>query len=135
MGINDHWLKYKYPGWVTGKLSDFCGVFYFPIFVLAFIVSIGYLVDRRQSTNAFLNKRNIFLAIAFTDFLMIVVKLSALSSRLIEEFFASYFFRISLTQDWTDLLAFIVNPLTYLYLQRFLKKNSDMPKHHKDSTD
>ena len=30
--INDHVLKYHYPGWITGKLSDFVGLFVAPLF-------------------------------------------------------------------------------------------------------
>jgi len=31
--FNDHWLKTRYPGWFTGKLSDFAGVLIFPLFL------------------------------------------------------------------------------------------------------
>jgi hypothetical protein len=27
LAINDHYLKYEYPGWFTGKLSDFAGIY------------------------------------------------------------------------------------------------------------
>lgn len=30
--LNDHWLKYMCPGWITGKLSDFAGLLVFPVF-------------------------------------------------------------------------------------------------------
>jgi len=29
--INDQYLKYVYPSWFTGKLSDFAGLIFFPI--------------------------------------------------------------------------------------------------------
>ena len=29
--INDQYLKYAYPSWLTGKLSDFAGLIFFPI--------------------------------------------------------------------------------------------------------
>jgi hypothetical protein len=32
--VNDHILKTVYPSWITGKLSDFAGLFFFP-FILA----------------------------------------------------------------------------------------------------
>lgn len=42
LAINDHWLKGGgiAPGWLTGKLSDFAGLFFFPLF-LAAILSLG----------------------------------------------------------------------------------------------
>jgi hypothetical protein len=33
--VNDHLLKAAWPGIVTGKLSDFCGLAYFPLFLVA----------------------------------------------------------------------------------------------------
>ncbi|HEX2978632.1 MAG TPA: hypothetical protein VHO48_00055 [Anaerolineaceae bacterium] len=35
--INDHLLKSIRPGWITGKLSDFAGVFFFPFLLAALI--------------------------------------------------------------------------------------------------
>ena len=31
LALNDHYLKYAYPSWLTGKLSDFAGLIFFPI--------------------------------------------------------------------------------------------------------
>ncbi|MCC7361577.1 MAG: hypothetical protein IT317_18980 [Anaerolineales bacterium] len=33
--LNDHVLKAAYPSWVTGKLSDFAGLFFFPFLLIA----------------------------------------------------------------------------------------------------
>ena len=119
MALNDHWLKYKYPGFITGKLSDFCGVFYFPIFLLA----LGAALFQILKGNAYVMlKAHVLWAILFTDTLMIIVKLSTTSSRWIEEFFALHIFQIQLTQDWTDLMAFSINPLTYFYLRLYFRK-------------
>jgi len=30
--LNDFYLKFEYHNWLTGKLSDFCGLFIFPVF-------------------------------------------------------------------------------------------------------
>ena len=35
--LNDHVLKAKYPGFITGKLSDFAGMIVAPLFVVAII--------------------------------------------------------------------------------------------------
>jgi len=34
MIANDHWLKYAHPSALTGKLSDFAGLTFFPLLVL-----------------------------------------------------------------------------------------------------
>ena len=31
MGLNDHYLKWAYPSVLTGKLSDFAGLVFFPL--------------------------------------------------------------------------------------------------------
>ncbi len=42
--LNDHWLKYAYPGVLTGKLSDVAGMIFFPLLLQALVE----LVDRRS---------------------------------------------------------------------------------------
>lgn len=37
--INDQYLKYAYPSWFTGKLSDFAGLIFFPILLEPLIKS------------------------------------------------------------------------------------------------
>jgi hypothetical protein len=34
---NDHWLKYTHPSALTGKLSDFAGLTFFPILVMCLL--------------------------------------------------------------------------------------------------
>jgi hypothetical protein len=41
--LNDHLLKVLSPSWLTGKLSDFAGLFFFPI---VFIVLLSLLLER-----------------------------------------------------------------------------------------
>ncbi len=116
--LNDHWLKYRFPGFLTGKISDFSGVFYFPIFLLALEVMLCRLEPLKRLQKSIRTKENLLLLILFTDLLMVIVKLHAPSARAIEHFFAAYFFKIQLTQDPTDLIAFAVNPLTYVFVKR-----------------
>lgn len=42
--LNDHWLKYSYPGVATGKISDVAGMVFFPLMLQALVE----LVDRRE---------------------------------------------------------------------------------------
>jgi hypothetical protein len=69
--LNDHVLKFTKPGILTGKLSDFAGLFFFP-FLVALILSLaldrGEVGTRHQGLAAFLltgldqefTNRNIF---------------------------------------------------------------------------
>jgi hypothetical protein len=120
MAINDHWLKYSYPSWFTGKLSDFAGVFYFPIFLLA-LASLFLPLKDSNAASPLLTRRNFWLAVLFTDFLMLLIKLNAPAARWIELFFADHLFRIQLIQDPTDLLALGMNVLTFLYMKKYLR--------------
>jgi apolipoprotein N-acyltransferase len=45
LGLNDRYWKYAYPSWVTGKLSDVCGLVVFPLLLW----SSAQLAWRRQS--------------------------------------------------------------------------------------
>lgn len=38
--VNDHVLKHAWPGFVTGKLSDVAGVFFFPLLVHALVWTV-----------------------------------------------------------------------------------------------
>jgi hypothetical protein len=48
MAINDHALKGSglFPAWVTGKLSDICGMIFFPLFFTAVTVTLLWGLDR-----------------------------------------------------------------------------------------
>ncbi|MCP4580716.1 MAG: hypothetical protein GY839_03815 [candidate division Zixibacteria bacterium] len=41
--LNDHLLKAAYPGWLTGKLSDFAGLFVMAVFAYAVMSAINRL--------------------------------------------------------------------------------------------
>lgn len=45
--LNDHFLKAAFPGFVTGKLSDFAGLAFFPLFLQAGMEWLGAPVSRR----------------------------------------------------------------------------------------
>ena len=44
--LNDRVLKPEMPGVVSGKLSDFAGLVYFPLFVVAVLEGLRWLVRR-----------------------------------------------------------------------------------------
>ena len=54
MALNDHWLKggRLLPPVVTGKLSDFAGLFFFPLLVVSTLAGLCALARRRLPRGA-----------------------------------------------------------------------------------
>ncbi|WP_295768935.1 hypothetical protein [uncultured Mucilaginibacter sp.] len=98
---NDFYLKETYHNTFTGKLSDVCGLFIFPIFWSAF----------------FTRHR---LAVFVLSGLLFIYWKSAYSSGFIN-CFSTYFFTIQRVVDYTDLIALPVLLLAWLHI-------SDAPK-------
>jgi len=59
---NDHLLKAMYGNWITGKLSDFAGLVFFPLL----LVSVWELVRNRGPSRAALDVACVATAIGFT---------------------------------------------------------------------
>ena len=130
MGLNDHWFKHSFPSWWTGKLSDFMGMFYFPLQLAAFVILLKnsgtWLYQRavKKTTSmaqeAPLRKwvlsRPLLLGCIFIAALCLAsVKLSQYANQWITEFFHSYLFSIRMVMDPTDLWALSMLPLAYFY--------------------
>lgn len=112
LGLNDHYLKYQYPGFITGKLSDFLGLFYFPLFVSALVlIATLYRV-------AFA-KKLLVTAIIVTDVIFCALKLNPFLSAQFVEFFSRYFFKISVQSDPTDLIALLSSVLCYRFAKKY----------------
>lgn len=43
--VNDHVLKVRYPGWITGKLSDVAGMIVFPLLAGALVTAVARRAD------------------------------------------------------------------------------------------
>ncbi len=41
--LNDHWGKEAFPGWWTGKLSDFAGLCFFPLLLQGLLEWLGWV--------------------------------------------------------------------------------------------
>lgn len=95
--LNDFYLKAAFHNTLTGKLSDFCGLFIFPIF-----------------WSVFFPKRK-FAIFLLTGLLFMVWK-SEYSASFIA-FFSTYFFPIQRVVDHTDIIALIVLPLAWYSLK------------------
>jgi hypothetical protein len=95
--LNDFYLKYRYPGIITGKLSDIAGLFIFPFFIAVFI-------SRPILAYYFTAVFFIFWKLGYSQpFIDAAVKLTGLN--------------IGRVVDVTDLLALAVLPLSYRYLR------------------
>lgn len=111
--LNDFIFKEIYGNWLTGKLSDFAGLFIFPLFWTALFPKY---------------KIRIFL---FTALFFIFWK-SPYSESFIGLWNKVMFFEIARVVDYTDLLALFILPAAYYYEGRknrvdFIKLNPIIP--------
>lgn len=97
--INDQFLKWYYHNWLTGKLSDFAGLFCFTCFLLAFFPCYKKLIT-----------------------FAVVVLFIFWKSQYLEpviSLLANYGISLSRTVDWTDLIAIPVVFLAIKFVSNF----------------
>ena len=94
--LNDFIFKEMYGNWLTGKLSDFTGLFIFPLFWTALFPK---------------NKNKIFL---FTALFFIFWK-SPYSERFIDYWNMLIFFKITRVVDYSDCIALFILPIAFQY--------------------
>ncbi|WP_343697574.1 hypothetical protein [Flavobacterium sp.] len=97
--LNDFYLKYAFSNFITGKLSDFAGLFIFPYFISIFF-----------EKNA--NKIYLLISVIFT---LWKFEISQPFIEWISNFTNLAFYR---TVDLTDLVALVILPFSYLYFKR-----------------
>lgn len=97
--LNDFVLKAHFGNFLTGKLSDFAGLFVLPLFLVTFLPK---------------NRLLIYIA---TGLFFIYWK-SPLSEGLIEFVNSLEVFRIGRTVDYSDLAALLVLPASHSYFRR-----------------
>lgn len=97
--LNDFVFKAAFHNWFTGKLSDFAGLFIFPMFFAAFFPT---------------RKKWIYwgTAVGF------VFWKSEFSQSLITLWNTQPYYHIDRVVDYTDLIALLVLPLSYLYARQ-----------------
>jgi len=93
--LNDLYFKHHYHNYLTGKISDFAGLFAFPYFF------------------SILFKRKIKPIFIFTGILFIFWKSN--SSQFIIDFFNQIGLGINRVIDYSDLIALIILPFSYRY--------------------
>lgn len=101
--INDFYLKNHYGNWLTGKLSDFAGLFIFPLF---WTILFPKLKNRIYFATAIIF---IYWKTVYSEFLI----------NIINQYFTENLNRVV---DLTDLLALVILPFSYLYSQKNDKK-------------
>ena len=93
--INDLYLKYEYHNYLTGKLSDFAGLFAFPYFFSCFFPK------KVKSIYIFSGLLFVFWKSEFSQPLFDVAH--------------SYGIGINRTVDYSDLISLIILPISHLY--------------------
>lgn len=96
--LNDFYLKTEYHNWLTGKLSDFCGLFIFASFWTAL----------------FPNKKRI---VYFSTALLFVIWKSPYSQPFID-LFSHSLYPIYRVVDITDLISLLILPISYYFNQK-----------------
>jgi hypothetical protein len=123
MALNDHYLKRAFPGWLSGKLSDYLGMFYFPLFLcaLACLAANGASALGKQGDRpvAYIGPWGMRASCAFALALLTAVKLSSGGNAWVVAEFSRHLFPIRIALDPTDMQAAAALPLSYLYAGRF----------------
>lgn len=110
--VNDHYLKYKFSNLLTGKISDFTGLFFFPLLLCVLFEFIKAPVHQHKV----LNQKQIILFIIITDFLFIIFKYTVIREYLM------LILSIQIVPDYSDLWALLVNGFTYVFAQNYFAK-------------
>lgn len=117
--FNDHVLKTTNPSWLTGKLSDIAGLFFFPFVVAA---GLSFILARFKVSTQFTGA----YAFGFVAIWFVLLKTNQPINDLTAQFASLVVgFRTNFRLDPTDLLSlFILIPAWILWRQPVSKKNS-----------
>jgi hypothetical protein len=131
IALNDHYLKYQFKGFLTGKISDFCGMFYFPLLLCASYTLIANLFSRLiggKYKKIYINKTMVLFALGLSGSLMIALKINFKFNVIMVLFLNKFGFQNQIIMDTTDLVSLFMLPLSYWYASHFfivpLRKNS-----------
>lgn len=115
--INDHFLKgSKFPSILTGKISDFCGLFFFPFLIYDFLVMSKLINEKKLAS---------FLAISLTTGIFFTtIKVSSAANAMMVSLYTILGLRAKICLDSDDLCALIVLPLGIAYFVSKEKKHA-----------
>ncbi len=111
--INDNYLKQMYGNAITGKISDFCGLYFFPLFLLASVTIIIRIV--RSKNNYEPSWPHLLIIIIITYSFFAGIQLSEHLARFYESLLHPLGFPAKVTRDLTDLIAFISIVPLYIF--------------------
>lgn len=99
--LNDHVLKQSFPSFLTGKLSDFAGLFFFPFLLAAIVGLVARLARRRPDGDRLMATCFAATAIGFT-----LIKVHPGGNALaIQALQLALALPVRIVQDSTDLIA------------------------------
>ena len=104
--LNDHFLKAAYPGFLSGKLSDFAGLFIFPYFFAALFPQ-GVKAIYWLSAIGFIWWKSAFA----TGFIY---------------WWSVHIFPIGRVVDSTDLIALLIMPISYLLWKKSMLSKTQL---------
>lgn len=124
LALNDHLLKHAHvlPGWLTGKLSDVAGLFFFPLLLTALSRLLSWALGRPAE----LTRRRLAIAIALTAVAFTALQLHTGTVAIYEWLMprldpTGTVAAVRVTMDPTDLLALPALVLTWLHGRRFVR--------------
>ena len=117
--LNDHYLKYAYPSFLTGKISDFAGVFFFPIFLCAL-----WNISRNLFSSKFhwITLRQGIIAIAVTDLIFVMVKMVPAVTYAYIKMLGAIGYPSRVTRDPGDLAALVMNVATFYFVRAQVRR-------------
>jgi hypothetical protein len=119
LAINDHLLKgaHLLPMWLTGKISDFAGLFFFPLLLTAAGDCLLMLVARTTGwrIDFSLRRWKLVAACLATAAVAVPLELSESFGRFYTETLGRLGFPSATYRDLSDLLALLMLPLAYRF--------------------
>jgi hypothetical protein len=112
--LNDHLLKSYFHNFLTGKISDVTGLFYFPVFLYA----LYDLYRAPKSSHEFINIKRLTWCVIVTDFLFVIFKFTSLRLWLMSVL------PVKIVNDPSDILAITINIATVAYAYKFRDDDS-----------
>jgi hypothetical protein len=127
--MNDWLLKTHCPCFLTGKLSDFAGILFFPLLLTALADTLALAFNlvasrlgSRKSLNPSLTTGKLLAAIGCTGILFTLVKLNAGCRNALVACMGAIGMPSAISADATDLAALMMLPGAYLVGKAVMKR-------------
>jgi len=120
IAFNDFYLKRSHPGLLSGKLSDFGLMFFFPVMLYAVFEWVLYVAEKVGAPVVrprWLPLAACALGASYFSVIKLFAAGAALHVRLLETIVPSR--RFVATPDPTDLMALLVVPVTWTFLNSY----------------